>query len=1004
MTLDFQSIIFELQKYWHEQGCLIWQPYHTEVGAGTMNPATFLRTLGPEPWNVAYVEPSIRPDDGRFGENPNRFYQHTQYQVILKPDRGNSQELYLGSLQAIGIDLGKHDVRFVEDNWAQPAISAWGLGWEVWLDGLEITQFTYFQQVGSLSLDPVSVELTYGLERIAMALQGVNDFKDIRWNAAMTFGDVYLQNEQEASRYAFNLADVDRLRQMFDLYEAEAQVCLDNFLVLPAHDYVLKCSHTFNILDTRGAVGVTERAGYFRRMRTLARGVAQAYVDQRQRLEYPWLDEVAEGTKDVERDGKVQEQVSTLTVVKEHQHLLIEIGTEELPSGDLEDALGQLRERVPALLSESRLEHGDVTVYATPRRLVISIQELAPSQIDLEEIVKGPPADRAFDADGKPTKAAEGFARSKGVAVSDLQILEFDGGGYVAAVVKERGRSTYEIIMDTLPTLLKEIHFGKAMRWNWTNIAFSRPIRWLLVLFGETVIPVEYAGLRASRGTRGLRFIEPVEFEVKDPGDYFSALEAQGIIIDSETRKITVQALIEKTAAQVGGEIQPDTDLLTEVTNLVETPSAVLGSFNPRHLDLPQEVLIKVMKVHQRYFPVHKNEKLLPNFVTIVNKPAGMDLEAIKQGNEDVIRARFEDAAYFVREDLETPLENYVEKLEKLVFQTDLGSMLDKTQRIGHLVGLLAPMVGLNQDDTFTAARAAKLCKADLATQMVVDMTSLQGVIGREYALKSGEKPEVATAIYEHYLPRHANDDSPKSKPGLVLGLADRIDALVGLFAAGLAPTGNKDPFAQRRAALGLVSSLIDWNHDFNLRPAVEAAAENLPIEASQESKTACLTFIAERLRNALLAKGYSHDIVDAVVSAQGHNPAKAAVAAAELTEWVGREDWGTILPAYSRCVRITRSVDGVQPDAVSQDLFEDKSEHMLFETLQTAESVDQIAGSVDDFLNAFLPMIPPIDLFFEDVLVMVEDESVRMNRLNLLGRIVALADGVADMSRLEGF
>ena len=1004
MTSDFQSMIFELQKYWHMQGCLIWQPYHTEVGAGTMNPATFLRALGPEPWNVAYVEPSIRPDDGRFGENPNRFYQHTQYQVILKPDRGNSQELYLGSLQAVGIDLGKHDVRFVEDNWAQPAISAWGLGWEVWLDGLEITQFTYFQQVGSLTLDPVSVELTYGLERIAMALQGVKDFKDIRWNSTMTFGDVYLQNEQESSRYAFNLADVDRLRQMFDLYEAEAQVCLDNFQVLPAHDYVLKCSHTFNILDTRGAVGVTERAGFFRRMRALARGVAQEYVGQRQRLEYPWLDEADEESRVIGKDEKTQTQMTTLPASTEPQHLLVEIGTEELPSGDLDDALEQLRKRVPALLMESRLEHGDVTIYATPRRLVISIQELAPSQIDLEEIVKGPPADRAFDADGKPTKAAEGFARSKGVSVSDLEILEFDGGGYVAAVVKERGRSTFEIMMNTLPALFKEIHFGKSMRWNWTNVAFSRPIRWLLVLFGETVVPVEYTGLRASRGTRGLRFIEPVEFEVKDPGEYFSALKTQGIIIDPETRKITVQALIEKTAAQVGGEIQPDTDLLTEVANLVEAPSAVLGSFNPRHLDLPQEVLIKVMKVHQRYFPVHKDGELLPYFVTIVNKPAGMDLEAIKQGNEDVIRARFEDAAYFVREDLETPLENYVEKLDRLVFQADLGSMLDKTQRIGHLVGLLASTVGLSQDDTFTAARAAKLCKADLATQMVVDMTSLQGVIGREYALKSGENPEVAAAIYEHYLPRHANDDSPKAKPGLILGMADRIDALVGLFAAGLAPTGNKDPFAQRRTALGLVSSLIDWNQDFDLRPAVEAAAENLPIEASPESKTACLTFIAERLRNALLIKGYSHDIVDAVVNAQGHNPAKAAVAAAELTEWVDGEDWGTILPAYSRCVRITRSVDGVQPDAVSQDLFENKSEHVLFETLQTAESVDQTAGSVGGFLNAFLPLIPPIDRFFEEVLVMVDDESVRMNRLNLLGRIVALADGIADMSRLEGF
>jgi glycyl-tRNA synthetase len=382
MTLDFQSIIFKLQNYWHEQGCLIWQPYHTEVGAGTMNPSTFLRSLGPEPWNVAYVEPSIRPDDGRYGENPNRFYQHTQYQVIIKPDRGNSQELYLGSLEAIGIDMHKHDIRFVEDNWAQPAISAWGLGWEVWLDGLEITQFTYFQQVGGISLDTIAVELTYGLERIAMALQGVRDFKDLRWNQNMTYGDIYLQNEQEASKYAFELADVDRLHQLFDLYEAEAKTALEHYQVLPAHDYLLKCNHSFNLLDTRGAIGVTERQGYFRRMRTLARGVAQVYVEQRQRLEYPWLkdEQVGSTGSGVQWSQTVS---PTPTSPSSPAPLLVEIGTEELPHGDLEDAFAQLKTSVPAMLDELRLSHGKVKILGTPRRLVIYIKDLAWSRARL---------------------------------------------------------------------------------------------------------------------------------------------------------------------------------------------------------------------------------------------------------------------------------------------------------------------------------------------------------------------------------------------------------------------------------------------------------------------------------------------------------------------------------------------------------------------------------------------------------------------------------------------
>ncbi len=293
MHHNFQDIILTLQQFWASHGCLITQPYYTQVGAGTMNPATFLRVLGPEPWHVAYVEPSVRPDDGRYGENPNRFQLHYQYQVILKPDPGNPQELYLDSLKAIGIDPRKHDIRFVEDNWEQPAISAWGLGWEVWLDGQEITQFTYFQQVGGVALDPVAVEITYGLERILIALNNAQAIWDEPWSPDVKYGEVRRQEEVEHSKYYFEIADVTRIRQMYDLYRAEAEACLAAGLVLPAHDYVLKCSHAFNTLDTRGAIGTTERQAFFGQMRDLARRVALAYLEERKQLEYPLLKEGA---------------------------------------------------------------------------------------------------------------------------------------------------------------------------------------------------------------------------------------------------------------------------------------------------------------------------------------------------------------------------------------------------------------------------------------------------------------------------------------------------------------------------------------------------------------------------------------------------------------------------------------------------------------------------------------------------------------------------------------
>ena len=998
--LDFQSIIMVLEKFWADNGCLIWQPYHTEVGAGTMNPATSLRVLGPEPWNVGYVEPSIRPDDGRYGENPNRFYQHTQYQVILKPDPGNPQELYLKSLEALGIDPVEHDIRFVEDNWKSPALGAWGLGWEVWLNGLEITQFTYFQQSGGQPLDPVSVELTYGMERIAMALQGVRDFKNIRWNDTYTYGDIQLQSEEQFSKYAFELADVDNMRELYRLYEEEAKRCLEARQVLPAHDYVLKCSHTFNLLDTRGAVGVTERAGFFRRMRDLSRHVAEAYLEERQHLEFPWL----EGDTSSKREssgatsGKIPSQPAPF---------VFEIGTEELPPGDVEDALAQLKESAPALFKDLRLEYEGLKVMATPRRLVIMTDMLADRQTDLEQLVKGPPHDRAFDGDGNPTPAAVGFAKSKGVPVEELEIREIDGGKYAAAVEKKKGLPAHEVLSGALPELIRSIRFGQSMRWNDTSLAFSRPIRWLFAIHGESLIPFSYAGLESSSSTRGLRFVNGGgDVAVKSPANYLEILEGQGIILDQDLRQKRIQNDLEHLAGKVGGEVTEDQRLLTEVTHLVEAPTALLGEFDKDFLDLPREVLSSVMKKHQRYFPVEKDGKLLPYFITIANKPSAEkeypELPLITEGNADVILARFADAKYFVQADQEQALADYLPALDTLTFQVDLGSMGDKTKRIKKLVQELASTLGLTPDDLKTTLRAAELCKADLATQMVVEMTSLQGVMGYYYALNSGEEPGVANAIREHYSSASGDDPGPASRPGLVVGLADRLDSLAGLFAAGLAPTGSKDPFAQRRAALGLVGNLISWDLDLDLENALDKAIKELPIEIDPDTRAACLGFISDRLHNHLRDEGYSHDIVDGVVAAQGNNPASAFRAVKTLSKRVKEADWELVLDSFARCVRITRDLDEVYP--VDSNSFKEKAEKALGKAVEKAASEEILAGDLEGFFKVFEPLVPAITEFFDNVLVMDENDKIRTNRLGLLQSITRLADGILDFSRLEGF
>ncbi|HSN78399.1 MAG TPA: glycine--tRNA ligase subunit alpha, partial [Anaerolineae bacterium] len=475
---SFQEIIMRLERYWAERGCIIWQPYSEKVGAGTMNPATVLRVLGPEPWNVAYAEPSFRADDGRYGENPNRMQMHTQYQVILKPDPGNPQELYLGSLDAIGIDRRQHDIRFVEDNWASPALCAWGLGWEVWLDGLEITQFTYFQQAGGMTLEPVSVELTYGLERIAMYLQGVREVWQLTWDGRRSYGDIYLQQEIEYCKYNFELADVERLKQMYNLYEAEGKSAIAADLVIPAHDYILRCSQTFNLLDARGAVGVTERASYFGRMRDMARLVSDLYAEQRMRMEYPFLEEeqvaggtlqVAGGTLQVAGGEAADQRIDAVEA-----DLVLEIGCEELPVDDVVAGIEQLRIAAPKLLDEARLAHGAVRVTGTPRRLVVYVEKLAGRQADEELVFRGPPANRAQDADGQWTQAALGFARGRGVPVESLQVREADGGRYVFAVQQVAGKSAAEILPELLVKLISGIRFEKSMRWDSDGIAFSR--------------------------------------------------------------------------------------------------------------------------------------------------------------------------------------------------------------------------------------------------------------------------------------------------------------------------------------------------------------------------------------------------------------------------------------------------------------------------------------------------------------------------------------------------
>jgi len=1014
--MDFQEVIMRLDRFWAEKGCLIWQPYNVQVGAGTWNPATALRALGPEPWNVGYVETSVRPTDGRYGENPNRWGQYYQYQVILKPDPGNPVEIYLESLAALGIDPLEHDIRFVEDNWESPGLGAWGLGWEVWMDGQEITQYTYFQQAGGFELDPVSVEITYGLERIVMVLQGARAFVHINWGQGITYGDMLLRQEVEHCTYSFETAGVERLTQMYDLFESEAKSAVAAGLVIPAHDYVLKCSHAFNVLDARGAIGVTERARYFARMRHLSHEVATLYLKQREEMGFPLLKPLAERSDGPSMSPADREYPSRPV------DLLLEIGTGELPAADLDSGMEQLRENATKMLERARLGFEKLQVFGTPRRLVLHTRGLATRQRDREHVVKGPPAQAAFDKQGQPTRAALGFARAQGVDVEALQKREYEGKSYVVATQVEPGRAAAQVLQNALPELIASLKFAKSMRWNLSGVAFSRPIRWLVALLGDQVVPFEYAGVQSERITRGLRPLGSPDIELRDAASYLESMQAYSIMVDADKRREAIETQAAELAASVDGYIPDDAALLQEVTGLVEWPRALMGQFDEQYLGLPQEVLIAVMKKHQRYFPVMKDGQLLSYFVTVANGPFE-NLDVIRHGNEEVLRARYADAAFFYQADTGKELEEFLPRLDTLTFEEHLGSVLDKTARLEKLVPQLADLTGATERDRQMAVRAAHLCKADLATQMVIELTSLQGIMGQKYALLSGEKPEVAQAIHEHYLPRAAGDDLPQTVAGQLVGLADRIDSLVGLFATGLSPTGSSDPHGLRRSALGLVQILAEREISISLREAFRAAAGLLPMEVSEAELDTVDEFVTQRLRGWLLGFGYRYDLVDAALTARGDNPYHALETVRDLSEWVDRPEFATLLTAYSRPSRIVREYPIRFP--LHPEMFTEGAEQELCravldkqsdrEALKVATALRRTAAQakakqpavvsgVDELMQMLQPLVQPIDTFFDKVFVMVEEQDVRENRLALLQRIAELPEGIVDLTKVLGY
>lgn len=685
--------------------------------------------------------------------------------------------------------------------------------------------------------------------------------------------------------------------------------------------------------------------------------------------------------------------------------LAFEIGTEELPAFDLHAATKKLAGIAADALDGAGIAHGDVEVYSTPRRLIVIAHEVPEATEAVEEEFRGPSAKIAFDADGNPTKAAAGFARGKGVDVSALERRDVDGTEYVFATRRIPSREVAELLPGILGGIITSIPWPKTQRWGSRHEQFSRPVRWLLALFGAEVVPVEFAGLVAGNATRGHRFLAPGPHEVSDADALIDVLRGAFVVPCEAEREASIREQVRAVEERTGLTADLPAKTMEEVVNLAEYPTVMVGSFDELFLAVPKEITVDAMLVHQRYFPLFNADGTLSNRFLITSNGDPAFEANIVDGNERVVAARLYDAKFFYDEDLKRPLEAYVDDLDAVVFQEQLGTMRAKTNRIVALAKHLAADAGLEGQDAADAARAAYLCKADLVTGAVVEFTSVQGIMGSYYAEAAGETAQVARAVGDHYRPRFAGDEPPASTVGKIVAMADKLDTICGLFAIGQGPTGSSDPFALRRSAIGIVN-MLDGGLNVSLAPAVDAAlsayaADGIDFDTAA-AKDAVMEFFITRTRVMLRDAGNAADAIDAVLAAGVKEPAVFVkrVRALEHARTEAPETFDDLATAYARANNLRDAALGTDVD----ESLAGEVEHALFSAVVQAEGCVARALEADDYrtaLSELASLRAPIDLFFDRIMVMDEDEKLRENRLRMLNRFVNVFQDVADFGKM---
>lgn len=684
------------------------------------------------------------------------------------------------------------------------------------------------------------------------------------------------------------------------------------------------------------------------------------------------------------------------------KELLLEIGTEEIPSAFLPKAIKDIDDIIRKELSHRRIQHGDIKTMATPRRLCLCVANLSSKQEDqlLEKI--GPAKRVAFDENGNPTKAATGFAAGQGIDASELEVVTTEKGEYICARKKIAGGDTRALLPEILTKLIVSLPFKKSMRWSDLEIRFARPIHWILALYGDETIPFVIGNIMSGDRSYGHRFMSSKSFKVKNMKDYITNCKKHFVIVDPEERRKIILAEAEKTAETVNGKIFYTEDLLEIVTYLVEYPTAVCGSFDSEYLKLPKEVLTTSMISHQKYFPVvDEKGNLLPYFITI-NNTLARDPSVVARGNEKVIRARLSDAKFFFEEDQKKPLDHHFEKLNQVVFHTQLGTSYEKVMQFRKLAQYITEQIDPSLKDTVD--RTAVLAKADLETQMVYEFSELQGIMGREYALIAGEKPVVAKAIHEHYLPTSAGGELPETDEGAIVSIADKMDTIVGFFGVNLIPTGTADPYALRRQAIGIINIIINKQYPLNLETIIDKSLSILGDKLKrphEEIKMDVLEFFKGRFENQLISMGRPYDVVDAVLETGASDIVRSVKKIEAMETFKSHADFEPLAIAFKRVGNIIKDFKNGTVDPARFETDEERHLHNAF--LRTNKNVvNYIKG--DDYRSALIELATlrkPVDDFFNNVLVMAKDESIRFNRLSLLKEISKIFHMIADFSKI---